>query len=127
MSKPVVTAKNHASRDLFVEGDPNWDDQQLIIDGKVITEIYTLAPGATITVSVDWDGSGEEGMIGVIFAEAKNYDYGGAGFYQLTVGQDPHTGDLGVTDGGPNGGTLHVTYKLGDPTPWTVKMDFTDA
>ena len=29
MNTPVVTVKNHSSRDLFVDGDPNWDDQRL--------------------------------------------------------------------------------------------------
>jgi hypothetical protein len=127
MSKPVVTVKNNASRDIFVAGDPNWDDQELIIDGQVITETYTLTKGATITVSVNWEGPGEELMIGVIFAETKNYDHGGAGFYQLSVGQDPKTGNLGVTDGGPNGGKLDIRYTLSDQTPWSMKMDFTDA
>jgi hypothetical protein len=127
MSKPVVTAKNNTSRDIYVAGDPNWDDQQLIVNGNVITETYTLTKGGTITVSVDWEGPGEELMMGVIFSEAPNYDDAGVGFYQLSVGQDPKTGNLAVTEGGPNGGALHIKYTLSDQTPWTMKMDFTDA
>jgi hypothetical protein len=128
MSNPVVTVKNNTSRDIFVDGDPNWDDQELMINDKVITEIYTLTKGVTITVSVNWEGlPGEEGMFGVIFAEAKNYDFAGVGFYQLTVGQDPKTGNLGITDGGPTGGKLDINYTLSDQTPWSMTMDFTDV
>ncbi|HEV7506222.1 MAG TPA: hypothetical protein VGS07_15050 [Thermoanaerobaculia bacterium] len=127
MSNPVVTAKNNTSRDLYVAGDPNWDDQQLMVNGNVITEPYTLTKGSTAMVSVGWEGPGEELMMGVIFSEAANYDGPGVGFYQLSVGQDPKTGNLAVTEGGPNGGTLHIQYTLSDQTPWTMKMDFTDA
>jgi hypothetical protein len=126
MSNPVVTVKNNASRDIFVAGDPNWDDQQLIINDHVITEVFTLAKGATITVSVGWEGPGEMGMFGVVFAEAQIYDSPGVGMYQLTVGQDPKTGDLGITDD-YSSGALHIKYALSDQTPWSMKMDFTDA
>ncbi len=37
MSKPVVTVKNNASRNISVEGDPNWDDQQLMVNDQDIT------------------------------------------------------------------------------------------
>jgi hypothetical protein len=122
MSKPVVTVKNKASRDISVEGDPNWDDQELMVNDQVITRAYTLTRGATITVSVNWDGAGEELMIGVIFTAV-----GGDGSYQLSVGQEPETGNLGVTDGDPSDDTLDIQYKLSDQAPWSMKMDFTDA
>ena len=130
MSKPVVTVRNNTSRDIFVDRDPNWDDQELMVNDKVLRKIYTLTKGTTITVSVDWEGPSDEGgMIGVIFAEAENYDSGGGvGFYQLTVGQDPpNTGNLGITDGGPNGGPLKIKYTLSNQTLWTMTMTFTDA
>jgi hypothetical protein len=122
MSKPVVTVKNNASRDISVEGDPNWDDQQLLINDQVITRAYTLTKGATITVSVNWEDPGDELMIGVIFSAI-----GGDGSYQLSVGQEPETGNLGVTDGDPGDGELDIKYTLSDQTPWSMKMDFTDA
>jgi hypothetical protein len=124
MSKPVVTVKNNANRDIFVAGDPNWDDQQLIVNDRPLTDSYTLTKGATATVSVDWEGAGEEGMIGVIFSDTKNYDAPGAGMYQLTVGQEPSSGKLGITDDFTSG-EPDFHYTLGDQTPWTMKMDFT--
>src|SRR4029077_610264 len=117
MSNPVVTVKNNARIDIFVDGDPNWDDQELIIDGKVSTEIYTLTKGATITVSVNWESPGAEQMIGVIFAQTKNYDNGGA-FYQLAVGQD-QAGNLAITDENTHG-KLDIRYTLGDQAPWSM-------
>ncbi len=52
---------------------------------------------------------------------------GGNGSYQLSVGQEPATGNLGVTDGDPSDGTLDIQYTLSDQTPWSMKMDFKDA
>ena len=94
MSHPVVTVINNASHDIFVDGDPNWDDQVLKIDGVPVDSIYTLSPGSAIEISIDWDdASGSEMMMGVIFADAPNYDYGGDGFFQLSLGQLEHSGN----------------------------------
>ncbi|MEN3032495.1 hypothetical protein [Chromobacterium amazonense] len=30
MSHPVVTVKNHSSHHVYIEVDPNWDDQVLL-------------------------------------------------------------------------------------------------
>jgi len=124
MSNPVVTVKNNASIDIFVDGDPNWDDQELMIDGKAITGIYTLTKGTTVTVSVKWESRGAEQMIGVIFAQTKNYDAGGA-FYQLAVGQD-QAGNLAVTEEDAHG-KLNIRYTLSDQAPWSMTMNFTGA
>ena len=58
MSRPTVTVKNNASYDIFVSGDPNWDDQILLVNGEPIDRPYPLTPGSSIKVSVDWDGAG---------------------------------------------------------------------
>ncbi|OHX10435.1 hypothetical protein [Chromobacterium sphagni] len=123
MSKPIVTVKNHSSRDIFIDGDPNWDDQVLLIDGQPQERIYLLASDQSVQISVDWDGQGNELMMGVIFADGPDYDYGGDGFYQLSIGQEPRSGNLGVTDGG---GDAKVQYTVGQQTPWTMTMDFID-
>jgi hypothetical protein len=126
MSNPIVTVQNHSHHDIFVDGDPNWDDQVLKINGESVDSTYTLTPGATIKVSVDWDSAGSEEMMGVIFADAKDYDAGGVGFYQLSIGQDVDTGKLAVTDPFING-EPHEKYKLKDQAAWSMTMDFVDA
>jgi len=126
MSNPVVTVKNHSTRDIFVDGDPNWDDQVLTINGKPTKKIYTLTPGSEITVSVHWDEAGAELMMGVIFADAANYDFGNVGFYQLSIGQETTSGNLGVTDENTNGQPL-VRYTVSDQEPWSMTMAFVDA
>lgn len=126
MSNPVITVKNNATRDIFVDGDPNWDDQVLKIDGKPIESVYTLKQGTAIKVSVDWEGAGSDLMMGVIFADAANYDYGNVGFYQLSIGQDPQSGNLDVTDGNSHGQAL-VRYTVEDQAPWSMTMAFVDA
>jgi len=127
MSYPAVTVINNASHDIFVDGDPNWDDQVLKIDGAPIDGIYTLPPGSVIEISIDWDDdTGSEMMMGVIFADAPNYDYGGAAFYQLAIGQLEQSGNLGVTDGYVEG-QVQVCYTIADQLPWSMTMNFVDA
>src|ERR1044071_3283416 len=117
----VVTVKNNATIDIFVAGDPNWDDQELMVDGEVITEPYTLSKGKTAAVSVNWDSAPAEEMMGVIFAQAKNYERGA--FYQLAVGQDD-TGNLAVTVENTHG-DLDFKYTLNNQAPWSMTMSFT--
>ncbi len=126
MSNPVVTVSNQSTHNIYIDGDPNWDDQILKIDGKRSHGVYTLVPGAAVTVSVNWNGPGDDMMMGVIFADAANYDAGGIGFYQLAFGQDPESGNLGVTDCYVNA-TPQVAYSLQDQTPWTLTMPFVDS
>ena len=124
MSQPVVTVKNHSSRDVFIEGDPNWDDQTLLIDGQAESGAYPLGPDQSVQLSVDWSGPGNAYMLGVIFADGPDYDYGGDGFYQLALGQDEGSGLLGVTEGD---GQAKISYSVSQQTAWTVTMDFADG
>ncbi|POA99386.1 hypothetical protein C2134_06940 [Chromobacterium sinusclupearum] len=124
MSHPVVTVKNHSSRHVYIEGDPNWDDQVLLLNNQPLPKLYSLAPDKSIQLSVDWSGPGNEYMMGVIFADGPDYDYGGDGFYQLTIGQSNDSGLLGVTDGD---GHAKVSYSVGQQTAWGMVMDFADS
>ncbi|MET0332397.1 MAG: hypothetical protein ABW154_13320 [Dyella sp.] len=120
MNHPTVTVLNNASRDIFIDHDPNWDDQVLKVDGRPIHQAYTLNPGVAAKVSVDWNGAGEELMIGVIFSDKTDESDG----YQLSIGQAPSTGELDVTDGDGQG---RVKYTVKDQAPWSMTMDFVDA
>ena len=125
MGNPVVTVLNNSHRDIFIDGDPNWDDQILKVNGKPIERPYKLNESASVKVSVDWDEPGAELMMGVIFADAANYDYGNVGFYQLSIGQELGSGNLGVTDGDASGKPL-VRYTVDDQNPWFMTMIFVD-
>jgi hypothetical protein len=115
-----VTVKNESSRDLFVEGDPNWDDQQLLIDNNPTHSIYTLSEGASIVVSV----VGGDDM-GIVFAESKDYESSDGGFYQLEIGHVPGTDNLAVTGIFPYG-QLNVLYTISDQQPSSMTMHFLD-
>ena len=123
MSNVVVTVTNRAGIDIFVSGDPNWDDQELMVDGQVISSPYALPTGGTIGVSVNWEGPAAEEMMGVIFAQTKS---GNDQFYQLAVGQDPNTGDLAITRE-DSFGTLAFRYSLSNQAPWSMTMTFEDV
>ena len=97
MSNPIVTVKNHSSQNVYIEGDPNWDDQTLLLNNQPAHGIYTLAPDQSAQLSVDWSGAGREYVMGVIFADGPDYDSGGAGFYQMIIGQLKDSGLLVLT------------------------------
>ena len=82
---------------------------------------------ATLTqVSMGPNNGAKEYLMGVIFADGKDYEYGSAGGYQLSIGQHSETGLLDVTDVY----TLRrpaMRYTLADNTPSSVTMDFLDA
>jgi hypothetical protein len=128
VSDPVLYVTNHSTRDVFIAGDPNWDDQVLMVNGERTKGVQRLAPEQSATVSVQWGPheNGEEHMMGVIFADGRQYDYGPAGAYQMSIGQHAETGLLGVTD-------EHVIkrpafeYATTNPTPWSMDVEFVDA
>jgi len=122
MSSLAVTVKNDSSHDIYVDGDPNWDDQVLTIDGQPQESIYLLGPGSSAVVGITADYN----EMGVIFAGAKNYDAGHTWMYQLSIGPDPDTGDQSVTDGGPSGSPA-VEYTLADQAPLSMTMNFVDV
>ncbi len=119
----AVTVRNQSSHDVYVDRDPNWDDQVLTFDGVPGEGIYLLAPGSSVVVGITDD---DYNQMGVIFAGAKNYEYPpGAWFYQLTIGPDPDTGDQSVTDSYISGSPT-VEYRLEDQEPLSMTMVFVD-
>jgi len=120
MDSVAVTVKNDASEIVYIDRDPNWDDEILTIDGKPTMQIYPLNPGAKVVVGTK-DGGDE---MGVIFATSPDYDDGKSGFYQLAIGQDD-SGTMGVKDGDPFGHPT-VNYSLHDRKPMSMTMLFVD-
>jgi hypothetical protein len=94
VSDPLVHVTNFCSRDLFIAPDPNWDDQVLLFDGERLTEARRLQAkqSATLSTPMGPDGGGGEYLMGVIFADGIDYEYGAAGAYQIAIGQQPETG-----------------------------------
>lgn len=120
MSTVLVNVVNQASIDVFVSGDPNWDDQQLMVDGQTIDSPYTISPGGAAAVSVNWSAPPAEEMMGVIFSETRSAN---TDFYQLAVGADPGTGNLAVTSDNSSG-ELTFRFTARDQTPWSMGMIF---
>jgi hypothetical protein len=128
VSDPVVHISNHSSRDVFIAPAPNWDDQVLLLDGRRLAGAHRLGLGESATLSVQMgpQDQGNEHMMGVIFADGTDYDYGEAGAYQLSIGQNAETGLLGVTDEY----TIRcpaVQYAATDRTAWSMNIAFVDA
>ncbi|CAN7410395.1 hypothetical protein LJR230_002509 [Trinickia sp. LjRoot230] len=127
MDSPVIRVTNGASRDIFIDRDPNWDDQVLTVNGKRLNGMHRLAPNKSAEVSVpsgSYDAA-DENMMGVIFAEGRRYEYGPAGGYQTTIGQSAETGLLNVT----SESTLRqpvICYAISHETPTSMTMYFAD-
>ena len=123
MSTVSVKVNNQASVFVFITGDPNWDDQQLMVNGEVIHSPYTLAPGQNATVSVTWDAPGADEMMGVIFSITRDANYD---FYQLAIGQDQESGNLAVTNEFSSG-QPPFRFTVSDQAPWSMSTAFENA
>jgi hypothetical protein len=128
VSDPIVHVTNHSTRDLFIARDPNWDDQVLLLDGRRLNRDHRLGPeeSATVSVPMEPQDRGDEHMVGVIFADGTDYDYGSAGAYQMSIGQHPETGLLGVTDEYIIKRPA-LQYIATNQKPWSMDIEFVDA
>jgi hypothetical protein len=121
---PKVRVENRSTHAVFIEGDPNWDDQVLLVSGKALRGSHEVGKGSRATISQrGWGEEGDVNMMGVIFSDSPHSDGPGAGSYQLTIGQNPN---LGVTDSF-SWGEPRVAYTVNDQTPWSMTMTFADA
>lgn len=128
MNDAIVHISNQSSRDIFISGDPNWDDQVLVYNGRPGNSLHRLAAGhaAQLAVSADRDGTIDEYALGLIMADGRDVDYGSAGAYQTTIGRQPETGRLGVTDERAiRVPTVRYTATSGGPCSLT--FEFVDA
>jgi hypothetical protein len=128
VNDPVLHLTNHSTRDVFIARDPNWDDQVLLLDGQRLRSARRLRPdeSATLSLPMPPGGRASEEMMGVIFADGPNYNYGSAGAYQMSIGQQPETSLLAVTD----------EYRIKRPAieylatrqqAWSMDIEFVDA
>lgn len=81
VAKVTLIVKNHASADITLAGDPNWDDQAVKYNGRHRKKPVVLKPGKSCAMSVDWNQPADELMMGVCIAQA-----GAEGLLSLTVG-----------------------------------------
>ncbi|PMS19072.1 hypothetical protein C0Z18_14695 [Trinickia dabaoshanensis] len=127
MTDPVVRVTNHGSIPVCIAHDPNWDDQVLFINGRAAQQTRCLTTGtnAHLGIRLDGDQAPEENLMGVIFADAKDFDGGKAGFYQSTIGHDRETGLLSVTDEFKFG-TPSLKYSITDQTNASLDLTFVD-
>lgn len=128
MTDPIIRVANHATIPVCIARDPNWDDQVLLMGGRASTRTRCLAPGAdtSIGIRLGADRTPDENLMGVVFADTKDFDRGKAGGYQSTIGHHAETGLLAVTDeyvlGSPS-----TRYSVTNQTPWSMDMTFIDA
>jgi hypothetical protein len=127
MSDAIVRIGNESSRDIFISGDPNWDDQILILNGRPKAQPFRLPPGHSAELFVPAEDNGEIGAhaLGVIVADGRDVDYGSAGGYQTTIGRQQETGWLGITDESVLNAPA-VRYSTTREGPLSMKMDFVD-
>jgi hypothetical protein len=128
VSDPVLHVTNHSTREIFIDRDPNWDDQILLLDGRRLNRAHCLGPEQSATVSLPKGGEseGNEHMMGVIVADGRDYDYGSAGAFQMSIGQNPETRLLAVTDEY----TIKrpaIQYAATGQQAWSMNIEFIDA
>ena len=129
MNKVSAIIQNNASAGLYLSADPNWDGQILFVNGKRMHGgSFLIEPGLSATASVGWDDSPPaEYMMGIIISEDENPDYGKGGSFQLTIGLDPSTKKMAVTDPEPyTSGSPKESYIVTAQTEWSLTLVFSD-
>ena len=121
----VVNAviQNSSTVGLNLSGDPNWDDQVLLVNGKRLqSEAFLIAPGLSAIACVVWgDALPTDSMMGILVED------GAGGSFQLTIGQDPGIQKMAVTDPDPYiYGSPKVNYVTTVQTEWSVTLVFRD-
>lgn len=117
----TVISMNNTSGYLIIDGDPNWDDQQLKIDGNVINAPYTYASGQSVGVSVDGWKQGNANMMGIWYVGPNNNNENKDNF-QMTIGQNSE-GLLAITDVYPLP-PMSIKYSVIAQTAWMLVLEF---
>jgi hypothetical protein len=120
MADLVLTVKNDSSHELFINRDPNWDDEVLTIDGTPQDQPFTLAVGSSAAVTAGGD------EMGVIVSTLPNYEFHGVTAYQLGIGPDSDSGNASITIENSWGAPV-VKYAFVDQKPLSATLDFTDG
>lgn len=122
----TVISINATSGDLIIDGDPNWDDQQLRIDGILVHAPYTSPKGQSVAASVQGWGNdeGNEMMMGIWYVGPNNNNENQNSF-QMTIGQNAK-GLMDVTENYPLA-PMTIKYTIIAQTKWDLVLKFEDA
>lgn len=125
-NESIVVSINATSGDLKIDGDPNWDDQELRIDGKISNEAYSSPKGQAVGAGVDgWtDKSAGELMMGIEYSGSKNNNQE-SNTIQMSVGLNKD-GLMSVTDQNDYG-TPTIKYSVIAQTKWILVLKFEDV
>lgn len=119
MTTVSTTLKNNSNQTLYVSSDPNWDDQELIIDGRIVHGSVPIAKNKTVVVDVAWPlDKPEELMVGLYISEDK---YADNNFLAMTIGENPKTKLLDVTEY-DSIGSPKETYQVSDASIWHLTL-----
>lgn len=114
-----TTLKNNSNQTFYVSGDPNWDDQQLIINGEVAYSSVLIGQNESVLVEVDWGSNApDELMVGLYLSGDK---YANKDVLGITIGENPKTQLLDVTECNELG-LPHITYQVSEATMWSLTL-----
>ena len=122
----TVVSINNTSGDLIIDGDPNWDDQKLQIDGVVISSPYSSSSGQSVGASVDgWgENDGNENMMGIWYVGPDNSNENQNNF-MMTIGQN-NEGLMSITDVTPLQ-PMTIKYSVVSQSKWILVLKFEEA
>ncbi len=122
----IVVSINATSGDLMIDGDPNWDDQQLLIDGVLINSPYTSSSGESVGASVEgWgENDGNEYMMGIWYVGPNN-NHENQNNFQMTIGQNSD-GLMDITEVYPLN-PMTIKYTVVARSKWALVLKFEDA
>lgn len=122
----TVVSINHTSGDIIIDGDPNWDDQELRIDGVIMTSPYRSQSGQSVGASVDgWEEDGNNAnMMGIFYVGPSNQNEKHNNF-MMTIGQNDD-GLMSITDV-TSLQPMTIKYSVVSQTKWILVLKFEDV
>lgn len=126
MNSSIVVCINATSKNLKIDGDPNWDDQKVRIDGDLVSSIYSLQPGESVGVSLEnqWTdkaAKNNHNMMGFMFSGEKD-NYENQNTFQITIGRNRES-IMSITDF-DTFKPMRIKHNVIARTKWLVVVKF---
>jgi len=129
MNSSIVVCINATSKNLKIDGDPNWDDQEVCIDGKLIKSCFSSQPGESVGVSVntqwtDESAKNNHNMMGFLFSGENDNDEN-QNTFQMTIGRNQE--DLMSITDIDTFKPMTIEHNVIARTKWLVVVQFEDV
>jgi len=122
----TVVSINATSGDLLIDGDPNWDDQVLRVDGKIIESAYTSPAGEAVAADVrGWPEDSQDPLMMGIWYVGPDNNHENRNNFMMSIGRSKE-GLMDITEVYALD-PMTIKYSVVVQTKWVLVLKFVDA